>query len=175
MIAAMTWTAPEVTRPSGDTAADERVLLPSLLNWHRSTFLHKLAGLTGEQLAQASVPPSNLTLLGLVRHLAKVERFWFRLRYAGQDIGPLYDPALGKDHDFEVLDAEQAEKAYDVLLEEIRLADEAAAGGSLDDTFDLGDAPFSLRMVYIHMIGEYARHNGHADLIRERVDGHTGA
>ncbi|MFK0245964.1 DinB family protein [Amycolatopsis azurea] len=171
----MTWTAPEVTRPSGDTAADERVLLPSLLNWHRSTFLRKLAGLTGEQLAQASVPPSNLTLLGLIRHLAKVERFWFRLRYAGQDIGPLYDPALGKDHDFEALDADQAEKAYDILLEEIRLADEAAAGGSLDDTFDLGDSPFSLRMLYIHMIGEYARHNGHADLIRERVDGHTGA
>ncbi|SDU18300.1 Protein of unknown function [Amycolatopsis keratiniphila] len=175
MIAAMTWTAPEVTRPSGDTAADERILLPSLLTWHRSTFLHKLSGLTGEQLATASVPPSNMTLLGLVRHLAKVERFWFRLRYAAQDIEPLYDPALGKDHDFEVLDAAKAEEAYDILLEEIRLADEAAAEGSLDDTFDLGGTPFSLRMLYLHMIGEYARHNGHADLIRERVDGHTGA
>ncbi|QXV56995.1 Mini-circle protein [Amycolatopsis sp. TNS106] len=175
MIAAMTWTAPEVTRPSGDTAADERTLLPSLLAWHRSTFLHKLAGLTGEQLATASVPPSNMTLLGLIRHLAKVERFWFRLRYAAQDIEPLYDPALGKDHDFEALDATQAEEAYDILLEEIRLADEAAAEGSLDDTFDLGGNPFSLRMLYLHMIGEYARHNGHADLIRERVDGHTGA
>jgi len=175
MIAAMTWTAPEVTRPSGDTAADERTLLPSLLTWHRSTFLHKLAGLTGEQLATASVPPSNMTLLGLVRHLAKVERFWFRLRYAAQDIEPLYDPALGKDHDFEVLDAAKAEEAYDILLEEIRLAGEAAAEGSLDDTFDLGGNPFSLRMLYLHMIGEYARHNGHADLIRERVDGHTGA
>ncbi|MFJ8912640.1 DinB family protein [Amycolatopsis sp. NPDC102389] len=171
----MTWTAPEVTRPSGDTAADEQVLLPSLLNWHRGTFLHKLAGLTGEQLAQASVPPSNLTLLGLVRHLAKVERIWFRLHYTAQDIGPLYDPALGKDHDFEAIDAAKAEEAYDILLEEIRLADEAAAGRPLDDTFDVGGKPFSLRMLYIHMIGEYARHNGHADLIRERVDGRTGA
>ncbi len=175
MIAGMTWTAPEVTRPSGDTAAHESTLLPSLLAWHRSTFLLKCAGLTGEQLAQASIPPSNLTLLGLIRHLAKVERIWFRLRYRAQDIGPLYDPALGKDHDFEVIDATKAEEAYNTLLEEIRLADEAAAGGSLDDTFDLGGDPFSLRMIYVHMIGEYARHNGHADLIRERVDGHTGA
>ncbi len=175
MIAAMTWTAPEVTRPSGDTAADERILLPSLLAWHRNTFLGKLAGLTGEQLAQASVPPSNLTLLGLIRHLAKVERTWFRLRYAAQDIEPLYDPSLGKDHDFEVIDATKAEEAYNTLLEEIRLADEAAANGSLDDTLDLDGNPFSLRMLYVHMIGEYARHNGHADLIRERIDGTTGA
>ncbi|KZB86602.1 DinB family protein [Amycolatopsis regifaucium] len=171
----MTWTAPEVTRPSGDTSAAEHILLPSLLAWHRSTFLQKVAGLTGEQLATASVPPSNLTLLGLIRHLAKVERIWFRLRYAAQDIEPLYDPALGKDHDFEVLDATKAEAAYNTLLEEIRLADEAAAHGSLDDTFDLGGNPFSLRMIYVHMIGEYARHNGHADLLRERVDSHTGA
>jgi hypothetical protein len=175
MIAGMTWTAPKVTRPSGDTAADERVLLPSLLAWHRSTFLSKLSGLTGEQLAKASVPPSNLTLLGLTRHLAKVERIWFRQHYNAQGIEPLYDPALGKDHDFEVIDATQAEEAYNTLLEEIRLADEAAAEGSLDDTFDLRGTPFSLRMLYIHMIGEYARHNGHADLIRERIDGNTGA
>jgi uncharacterized damage-inducible protein DinB len=171
----MTWTTPEVTRPTGDLAADERTMLTGLLAWHRSTFLYKCAGLTGEQLAQASVPPSNLTLLGLIRHLAKVERIWFRLRYAAQDIGPLYDPELGKDHDFEALDPAQAEDAYATLLEEIRLADEAAAKGSLDDTFTHGGETFSLRMIYLHMIGEYARHNGQADLIRERVDGFTGA
>jgi uncharacterized damage-inducible protein DinB len=171
----MTWTAPAVTRPEGSLVADERAMLEGFLAWYRSTLIYKCAGLSGEQLAEQPVPPSNLSLLGLLRHMAKVERTWFRQRFAGEQVGPMYDPARGKDTDFEDLDPARAEDAYARLLEEWRLADAAAAGASLDDTFTHLDEVHSLRLVYVHMIGEYARHVGHADLLRERVDGVTGA
>lgn len=154
--------------------ADERPMLEGMLRWHRSTLLQRCAGLTGEQLAEASVPPSNLSLLGLIRHLAKVERTWFRQRVTGDLVAALYDPAR-TDVDFEELDPAGAEQDYAQLLEECRLADTAVADLGLDHTFDHGGQTYSLRLVYLHMIGEYARHNGHADLIRERVDGVTGA
>lgn len=172
----MTWTAPSVPRPRpGSLTADEATLLPGVLDWHRTTLLRKCAGLTGEQLAERSTPPSNLSLLGLVRHMAKVERIWFRERFAGQPLEKLYSTPEQKDADFEALDPARAEEDYACLLEECRLADAAAAGASLDDTFTYDGEVFSLRFVYVHMIGEYARHNGHADLLRERVDGETGA
>ncbi|TVT60566.1 DinB family protein [Amycolatopsis rhizosphaerae] len=170
----MTWTAPEVVRAGGSTSAPERTLLTGYLTFQRETLLAKCAGLTGEQLAQRSVPPSSLSLLGLIRHLAKVERIWFRERFSGQELPPMYDPAKGKDADFDDLDPERAEADYARYREEWRLADEAVADASLDDTFDHRGEPFSLRMIYQHMIGEYARHNGHADLLREQVDGVTG-
>ncbi|MBT2506111.1 DinB family protein [Streptomyces sp. ISL-98] len=171
----MTWTAPDAIRTDGPLAANERVMLEGFLGWYRSTLLQKCAGLTGEQLAVASVPPSNLTLLGILRHMAKVERIWFRQRFAGEALDPMYDPAQGKDADFEALEPAKADDDYARLVEECRLADAAAAGASLDDTFTHGGEVYSLRLVYIHMIAEYARHIGHADLLRERVDGVTGA
>ncbi|WP_405896347.1 DinB family protein [Streptomyces sp. NBC_00727] len=171
----MTWTAPEVTRTPGSLVAEEREMLTGYLNWFRSTLLQKCAGLTGEQLAERTVPPSNLALLGLVRHMAKVERTWFRERFAGQDLDPMYDPAKGKDADFEDLDPATAAEDYARLNEECRLADEIVAGASLDDTFTHNGDVYSLRLVHVHMIGEYARHIGHADLVRERLDGLTGA
>jgi uncharacterized damage-inducible protein DinB len=171
----MTWTAPAITRPEGSLVADERAMLEGFLAWYRSTLIYKFAGLSGEQLAEQAVPPSNLSLLGLLRHMAKVERTWFRQRFAGERVDPMYDPARGKDADFVDLDPARAEDAYAGLLEEWRLADAAAAGASLDDTLTHRDEVHSLRLVYVHMIGEYARHVGHADLLRERVDGVTGA
>ncbi|MET9662923.1 DinB family protein [Streptomyces sp. NPDC006510] len=170
----MTWTAPEVTRTPGSLVADEREMLTGYLAWFRSSLLHKCAGLTGEQLAEQTVPPSNLTLLGLIRHMAKVERVWFRERFAGQAFDPMYDPEKGKDADFEDLDPARAAEDYARLVEECRLADEIVAGASLDDTFVHGGEEYSLRLIHLHMIGEYARHTGHADLVRERVDGVTG-
>ncbi|HEY8456043.1 MAG TPA: DinB family protein [Actinopolymorphaceae bacterium] len=169
-----TWTAPETTRPTGSFTADEFTMLRSDLAWHRATLLHKCAGLTGEQLAQRTVPPSNLSLLGLIRHMAKVERIWFREKFAGQQLPPMYDVAKGKDADFEDLDPTRAEEDYARLLEEMRQADEIASNARLDDTFLLNGEKASLRFIYLHLIGEYARHNGHADLIRERLDGTTG-
>lgn len=150
-------------------------MLTGFLNWFRSTLLQKCAGLTGEQLAERTVPPSNLALLGLVRHMAKVERTWFRQRFAGQELGSLYDQAKGKDADFEDLDPARAAEDYARLVEECRLADEIVAGASLDDTFTHDGEVYSLRFVHVHMISEYARHIGHADLVRERLDGDTGA
>lgn len=170
----MTWTAPDISRTGGPLAADERAMLEGFLAWHRATLLLKCAGLSGEQLAERAVPPSNLSLLGLLRHMAKVERTWFRQRFAGQPAEPMYDPALGKDHDFEDLEPARAADAHARLVEECRLADAAVKDASLDDTFTHLGEVHSLRMIYLHMIGEYARHNGHADLLREGVDGVTG-
>ena len=169
----MTWTAPDVTIPDGPLTGDERPLLKGYLAWHRAYLLDKCAGLTGEQLATASCPPSNLTLLGLVRHMAKVERRWFRERTAGEEIDAMYDPALGFDADFEDLDPARAQDDYERLVDEIRLAEQALAAASYDQTVESRFGPMSVRSVVVHMIEEYAQHNGHADLLREGVDGTT--
>ena len=170
----MTWTAPDVKRVSVSLVAGERDMLTGYLNWFRGTLLHKCAGLTGEQLARQTVEPSNLTLLGLVRHMAKVERIWFRERFAGQELEPMYDPGKGKDADFEDLDPARAAEDYERLVAECRMTDEIVAGASLDDTFTHAGEEYSLRLIHLHVIGEYARHIGQADLLRERLDGVTG-
>jgi uncharacterized damage-inducible protein DinB len=170
----MTWTAPDVTIPEGPLAGEERPLLEGYLRWHRAYLLHKCAGLSGEQLAMASCPPSNLTLLGLVRHMAKVERRWFRERMAGEDLDPMYDPELGGvDADFEDLNPMRAHEDYKRLMEEIRLAELALAGASYEQTVESRMGEMSVRSVVVHMIEEYAQHNGHADLLREAIDGAT--
>jgi len=170
----MTWTAPSPTPVDGPLTGPDRPMLAAYLRWQRTTLLSICAGLTGEQLAMRPLASSNLSLLGLVRHMAKVERIWFRQRAAGQDIAPLYDPALGKDHDFDQLDPAEAADAIERLRSECRAADEVAATLDFDHTVEVHGEQFSLRMIYVHMIGEYARHNGHADLLREAIDGVTG-
>jgi uncharacterized damage-inducible protein DinB len=171
----MTWTAPAVTLTDGPLTGHDRPMLEAYLAWQRAVLLDRCAGLTGEQLARRAIPPSNLSLLGLLRHLAKVERIWFRLRFAAEPIEPMYPLELGKDHDFDDLDPARAAEDHARLVDEIKLCDEAVADASFDDTVDVHGEAFSLRMIYVHLIGEYARHNGHADLLRELVDGRTGA
>ncbi|MGW1341524.1 DinB family protein [Kribbella sp. NPDC002412] len=171
----MTWRAPAVERPSGSLIAPERSLLQGYLDFYRTTLLFKCAGLTAAQLAERPSPPSNLSLLGLIRHLTKVERIWFRIHFAAVPAEPVFPLELGKDADFELIDPADAEAAYDGLIEEWKLSDEAAAGHSLDERFTFRDTESTLRMIYIHLIGEYARHCGHADLVREQLDGTTGA
>jgi hypothetical protein len=173
----VTWTAPEETRTDPPTVAKERAALQGWLEFHRSTLLGKCQGLTGEQLAERAVPPSSLSLLGLVRHMTDVERAWFRIRSAGQaDLRFRYSTDEFPDGDFDF--AEPAGAAADLAAyrEECDLARAAMAGRSLDDTFfhQRYGATIDLRWVYLHMIEEYARHNGHADLLRERIDGVTG-
>ena len=160
--------------PDFPLTGEDRPILEGFLAWQRALLRHKCAGLTGEQLAERAVPPSNLSLLGLLRHMAKVERKWFRESIAGQGLEPMYDPALGKDADFEDLDPERAQADYERLLEECRLADEAQAAASYDDTITARPGDMSVRAVVVHMIEEYAQHNGHADLLRERIDGSDG-
>ncbi|MFC9437827.1 DinB family protein [Nocardia sp. NPDC057030] len=173
----MTWTAPERTRSKPPLIADERPMLQAWLDFHRDTLLQKCAGLDAKQLAERSVAPSAMTLHGLVRHLSEVERGWFRLAAAGMDLDYIYCRTDNPDGDFD--DTEQADPATDLALyrQEIELADAAVADLPLDHTFPHPRRPhlvYNLRWVYLHMIEEYARHNGHADLLRERIDGTTG-
>jgi uncharacterized damage-inducible protein DinB len=169
----MTWIAPEVTRVDEPLTGPERGILDGFLDWHRSTLLWKCAGLSGEVLALQAVQPSNLSLLGIVRHMADVERAWFRIRFRGDDLPRLFDY---QDAAFEHADPDGAEADFAAFADECDLARKSVAEASLDDEFTMdGRGTFSLRWVYTHMIEEYARHNGHADLLRERIDGVTGS
>ncbi|WP_235854796.1 DinB family protein [Nonomuraea aridisoli] len=171
----MTWTAPHVVRADEPFVAGERAMLEGFLDWQRGTLLHKCAGLTAAQLAERPLAPSNLSLLGLVRHLTDVERTWFRRRFAAQAVPSLYGTPDRPDAAFD--DADPARAAYDLaaLVAEQAAAREAASGLPLDAIFDSPRwGPMCLRWAIVHMHGEYARHNGHADLLRERVDGTVG-
>jgi uncharacterized damage-inducible protein DinB len=171
----MGWVAPEIDRIEEPFIAGERTMLAGWLDFHRTTLLWKCAGLTGEQLARRAVPPSSLSLLGLIRHNADVERSWFRRYSDGEDVEYRYWREDRPDAAFEEADAASAEQDYAALTSEWALARAAVAGHSLDDTFVTPRGnEISLRWVYVHMIEEYARHNGHADLLRERIDGSTG-
>lgn len=171
----MTWVAPEITRIEEPFIAGERSMLEGWLDYHRTTLLWKCAGLTGQQLALRAVSPSSLSLLGLIRHNADVERSWFRRHANRETVDYLYWRDDRPDAAFDEADAASAEKDYAALILEWELARRAVSAHSLDDTFvtQRGNE-ISLRWVYVHMIEEYARHNGHADLLRERIDGSTG-
>jgi hypothetical protein len=171
----MTWTAPTPPEPTeGPLVGADRPILEAYLDAERHSLLNICAGLTGEQLAARPVPPSNLSLLGLVRHMAKVERVWFRERAAGEQLEPMFDPALGRDADFEDIDPTRAAADFGRYAAQLARAREIGSGLAFEHTFERRGQMFSLRFVYVHMIAEYARHNGHADLLREVIDGTTG-
>ncbi|MEU6777234.1 DinB family protein [Streptomyces sp. NPDC046759] len=158
--------------------AGERAMLEGWLDYHRQTLAWKCEGLTDAQLRTQPLEPSELSLLGLVRHLSEVERFWFHEVLLGEDPGILYCTEEDPDGDFHFTEAATWDKTYAVWQDEIENARRNAAGLGLDDfsrgrSRSSGEA-FNLRWIYTHMIEEYARHNGHADLIRERIDGATG-
>ncbi|UQA96686.1 DinB family protein [Streptomyces halobius] len=170
----MTWIAPSIERRELPTVAGEREMLQGWLDWHRDTLLAKCAGLAPDQLAEASAPPSSLTLLGLVRHMTDVERAWFRQRFAGERIESRYITDENVDADFDDVDPAGARAAFDAFRSEIERCDAAVVDGDLDATFQSSRGrTLNLRWIYVHMIEEYARHNGHADLLRERIDGAT--
>ncbi|MEU6551830.1 DinB family protein [Streptomyces sp. NPDC046915] len=158
--------------------ADERTMLEGWLDYHRQTLALKCEGLTDEQLRTASVPPSELSLMGLVRHMAEVERGWFRKVLTGDDPGPIYYSDEDPDGEFHLTETDTWQEAYGTWQAEMEIARRHAAGFGLDDlsvgTGRSTQEPFSLRWIYTHMIEEYARHNGHADLVREQLDGATG-
>ncbi|QNE78578.1 DUF664 domain-containing protein [Streptomyces finlayi] len=158
--------------------AAERPMLEGWLEFHRQTLTSKCAGLTDAQLREASVPPSEFTLMGLVRHMAEVERGWFREVLTGEDLPPIYGTDEDPDGEFHLSETDTWEEAYTTWLAEVEQARTNAAKHGLDD-LSAGRSKrhgkqFNLRWIYTHMIEEYARHNGHADLVRERVDGATG-
>ncbi len=165
-------------RPEPPLIAGERESLEAWLDFHRITLLTKCTGLTAGQLKQRSVEPSRLSLLGLVRHMTGVERWWFRIHGANQDMPFPYTTPDNPDGDFDDLDTADAEAGLAAFQDEIASARAAVRGKSLDDVVPShGHHPErvrDIRWIYLHMIEEYARHNGHADLIRERIDGVTG-
>ncbi len=150
-------------------------MLESMIEWHRSTLLRKCAGLDGAQLAAQPVPPSTLSLLALIRHLANAERAWFRRHFLGQDLPEVYARVGNPDAAFDDISPDSAQADYEHLLAEVQVCRDAAAGRALDEPCAHPDwTQWTLRWVYAHMIEEYARHNGHADLLREAIDGATG-
>src|SRR5215213_10343858 len=161
-------------REGGTSLGDERATLVEYLRAQRLTLQLKCACLDAEQLARRAVEPSTLSLLGLLRHMAEVERKWFRQRFAGQDVPTRYQSEREPDVDFDGAVADQAvvDEAWAAWHEEIAFAEQFTRETDLN--FVGGDGagqPLSLRELMVHMIEEYARHNGHADLLRERIDG----
>jgi uncharacterized damage-inducible protein DinB len=170
--------APATTvRVAPPLIAGEREMLRAFLDYHRGTLAMKCDGLSDHDLRRQSMPPSTLSLLGLVRHMAEVERAWFRRVINAEDIANVWS----QEGDFQVaydartstrseaFDAWQAEVVHSRRIE--------AAAESLDVTGHQAKwgEDVSLRLVMLHLIHEYARHNGHADLLREGVDGTVGA
>ena len=171
-------------REHGPRLGDERTTLVEALRCLRLTLELKCAGLDAEQMAQRSVEPSTMSLLGIVRHLADGERSAFRVMMAGQDAPRHYGSETDRDGDFDgaVADPDVVAEAWATWRAEVdfatRFVDEAP---SLDITGDdplnqhgSGGGAMSLREVLVGSIGEYARHMGHVDLLRERIDGRVG-
>jgi uncharacterized damage-inducible protein DinB len=153
----------------------ERELLRAYLDFHRETLTLKCAGLSDDDLRRRTTP-SALTLLGIVRHMAEVERAWFRRVIDGQDVPLVWSPDGDFQVAYEVADADpvQAFEAWDAEIAHARRIERAAASLDVTGTSRRDGEEYSLRRVMVHLIQEYARHNGHADLIREGIDGVVG-
>ena len=172
------FTAPEAPDRADPPFLDgDRPALEAWLDYHRATLLMKCAGLDEERLRTRSAPPSTLSLLGLVRHMTEVERSWFLRTLWGEEAPPLYYGPGNEDGDFD--DVDTADARADLARFEENITRVRAAARRWDDL----DTPvrgrrhgheLNLRWIYLHLIEEYARHNGHADLLRERIDGSTG-
>lgn len=165
-------------RPAVPARGDEKAMLAACLRWHRETLKLKCKDLDPGALARRSVPFANLSLLGLVRHLADVERRWFRRDMAGQPAGPYFQTEERPDAAFDdaVPDAEIVAEAWRLWHDEVDFADRFVAGAAnLEITgTDPWRGTITLRWVLLHMIEEYGRHNGHADLLRQGIDGAVG-
>jgi len=165
-----------VERIDPPLVAQEREMLDAWLDYHRATLAVKCEGLADDQLRAQAVPPSSLSLLGLVRHMGEVESSWFRRVLGGEQAPPRYYSDENPDGDFDDVAGAGVAEAFGYWRDECAHARErVAAAPSLDvtGTGRSGDG-YSLRWIMVHMIEEYARHNGHADLLRERIDGTVG-
>jgi hypothetical protein len=160
----------ERTVPEG--LSDERGLLDGWLEYYRATLLAKCEGLSGEQLVARSCEPSPMSLLGLVRHMTEMERVYGH-RLADRDIGLLYCTDEDEEGDFEGATAAGASADLETVRQHCARTREVMAAYELGDTFRKTTSR-TLRWFYLYLIKEYARHLGHADLLRERIDGVTG-
>ncbi|WP_407940832.1 DinB family protein [Nonomuraea antri] len=151
-------------------------MLTSWLDFHRETLMMKCAGLSEEQLRLRSASPSSMSLLGMVRHMAHVERVWFRRVLDGEDVPLLWGKQAHRDADFDDVDTASADEAFATWRQEVELARKISAALPIEaiGKQQRHGQDCSHRWVLVHMIEEYARHNGHADLLRERIDGAVG-
>ncbi len=164
--------ASEDDRPEPPRVADEREMLSGWVDYYRATLLHKCAGLTGDQLVERSCPPSPMSLSGLARHMTEME-IAYAHRLADPETPLRYCTEESPDGDFEDASAGTALDDLAILVEHCARSRQIMADLSLDATYGRS-RPYSVRWVYLYLIKEYARHLGHADLLRERVDGATG-
>jgi uncharacterized damage-inducible protein DinB len=172
--------APEEDPRSDVPSVGERATLIDFLTGCRQTLELKCQGLSAAQMARRSIPPSNMSLLGLLRHMADVERYWFRQVLSGEDAPRRYRTNEDRDADFNGARPDPAfvSNAWDAWHEEVAYAEQYVDGcGDLGATVPLPDEEevIAVREVIVHMVEEYARHCGHADLLRERIDGRVGA
>lgn len=158
--------------------AAERPTLEGFLDYYRAVFARKAEGLTDEQARLAPCPPSDLSMLGLVRHMAEVERIWSQREFLGRPNEPIFygdaHPDGDIDGDFHPPADATLDEAVTAWREQVAIADEVYAPAGLDQVQQGGDRGNSLRWIYVHLIEEYARHCGHADLVRQAIDGVTG-
>ena len=157
--------------------ADERATLTGFLDFQRATLAVKCDGLTDVQLREPAVPPSSLSLLGIVRHMADVERNWFRTVLGGEEMSTIFGLGMDWEAAFRDVAAASVPEAFSIWraeCEHSRGLVAAVPGLDVTGTRGTGGGRFSVRWLLAHMIEEYARHNGHADLLRERLDGSTG-
>ncbi len=149
------------------------MILVEFLNYYRVVFRRKAEGVSEEAARTAACPPSELTIMGLVRHMAEVEQSWFRRRIAGEDAAPIYYSDDDPDGDFHLGPADTLDEALVRWQEEVDRAQAVLGEAELDD-LDRLRGEYSVRWILVHMIEEYARHCGHLDLIREAIDGVKG-
>jgi uncharacterized damage-inducible protein DinB len=155
----------------------ERETLRAFLDYHRATLAMKCEGLTDAELRQRSMPPSTLSLLALVRHMAEVERAWFRRVFEDNDAPMVWSDEIDFQAAYDDSASTRAEAfaAWEAEVEHSRRIERAALSLDLTGRQPRWDEEVSLRMVMVHVLLEYGRHNGHADLLREGVDGAVGA
>ncbi|MEW1863174.1 DinB family protein [Streptomyces sp. NPDC088194] len=155
----------------------EREMLRAFLDYHRATLAMKCAGLGDEELRQRSMPPSTLSLLGLVRHMAEVERAWFRRVFEDHDAPMVWSREIDFQAAYDASGSTRAEAfgAWEAEVAASRRIEAAAASLDAAGYQPRWEEEVSLRMVMVHVLLEYGRHNGHADFLREGVDGTVGA
>jgi uncharacterized damage-inducible protein DinB len=159
------------------TTVGEREMLRGFLEFQRATLAMKCEGLTDSELRSRSMPPSTLTLLGLVRHMAEVERAWFRRVINAEDIGLVWSDAEDYQQAYDASTATRGEAftAWEAEVEQSRRVEQQAVTLDVTGYFARWQEHVSLRLVMQHVLLEYARHNGHADFLREGIDGTVGA
>ncbi len=170
-------TMPVFVRPEPLARGEERPQLDSWLAYYRATLLRKCAGLSLEALSQRPVPSSSMSLLGILRHMTFVEQVWFHLRFAGHDVALFYQRDDDPDADFHDLTSATLDQVVANFHRTCERSDDVVGGHELEELVKVPGGrrePVDLRWIYLHMIEEYARHCGHADLFRELIDGTVG-